>query len=124
MMKGIIRYIKSLFGKYESGYEYWVYTKDIKVPNSYKLTKIGTKKWNHKMGYWLRTGEFESDILIDRDFNLIDGYSSMKIAHLKGIEKVPVYFVDQNRNFIGYLIISTFIGVNATKLIYKTNKTY
>ena len=46
------------------------------------------------MGYWLRTGEFESDILIDRDFNLVDGYSSMKIAHIKGIEKVPVYFVD------------------------------
>ena len=94
MMKGIIRYIKSLFGKYEPGYEYWVYTKDIKVPNYYKSTKIGTKKWNHKMGYWLRTGEFESDILIDRDFNLVDGYSSMKIAHLKGIDKVPVYFVD------------------------------
>ena len=94
MMKGIIRYIKSLFGKYESGCEYWVYTKDIKVPTYFKLTKIGTKKWNHKMGYWLRTGEFESDILIDKDFNLVDGYSSMKIAHLKGIEKVPVYFVD------------------------------
>ena len=94
MMKGIIRYIKSLFGKYEAGYEYWVYTKDIKVPKSYKLTKIGTKKWNQKMGYWLRTGEFESKILIDRDFNLVDGYSSMKIAHLKGIDKVPVYFVD------------------------------
>lgn len=50
-MKGIIRYIKSLFGKYEPGYEYWIYTKDIKVPRYYKLTKIGTKKWNHKMGY-------------------------------------------------------------------------
>ena len=49
-MKGIIRYIKSLFGKYEPGYEYWVYTKDIKVPKSYKLTRIGTEKWNHKMG--------------------------------------------------------------------------
>ena len=94
MMKGIIRYIKSLFGKYEPGYEYWVYTKDIKVPKSYKRTKIGTEKWNHKMGYWLRTGEFESKILIDRDFNLVDGYSSMKIAHLKNIEKVPVHFVD------------------------------
>ena len=93
-MKKIIRYIKSLFGKYEPGYEYWVYTKDIKVPKYFKLTKIGTKKWNHKMEYWLRTGEFESDILIDRDFNLIDGFSSMKIAHLKNIEKVPVYFVD------------------------------
>ena len=93
-MKEIIKYIKSLFGKYESGYAYWDYTKDIKVPKNYKLTKIVTKKWNHKMGYWLRTGEFESDILIDRDFNLVDGYSSMKIAHIKGIEKVPVYFVD------------------------------
>ena len=48
-MKGIIRYIKSLFGKYESGYEYWVYTKDIKVPTYFKLTKIGTKKWNQKL---------------------------------------------------------------------------
>ena len=93
-MKEIIKYIKSLFGKYELGYEYWFYTKDIKVPKYFKLTKIGTKKWNHKMGYWLRTGEFESDILIDRNFNLVDGYSSMKIAHIKGIEKVPVYFVD------------------------------
>ena len=93
-MKEIIRYIKSLFGKYETGYEYWVYTKDIKVPKSYKRTKIGTEKWNHKMGYWLRNGEFESKILIDRDFNLVDGFSSMKIAHLKGIDKVPVYFVD------------------------------
>ena len=46
------------------------------------------------MGSWLRTGEFESDILIDKDINLIDGYSSMKIAHIKNIDKVPVYFVD------------------------------
>ena len=46
------------------------------------------------MGYWLRTGKFESKILIDRDCNLVDGYSSLKIAHLKNIEKVPVYFVD------------------------------
>ena len=93
-MKEITRYIKSLFGKYEPGYEYWVYTKDIKVPNRYKLIKIGTKKWNHKMGYSLRTGEFESKILIDREFNLVDGFSSMKIAQLKGIERVGVYFVD------------------------------
>ena len=92
-MKEIIKYIKSLFGKYEPGYEYWVYTKDIKVPKYFKLTKIGTKKWNHKMGYWLRTGEFESDILIDRDFNLVDGYSTYKICKLKNIDKVPVYFV-------------------------------
>ena len=93
-MKEIIRYIKSLFGKYETGYEYWVYAKDIKVPKSYKFTRIGTEKWNHKMEHWLRTGEFESKILIDRNFNLVDGFSSMNIAHIKNIAKVPVYFVD------------------------------
>lgn len=92
-MIAIIRYIKSLFGKYETGYEYWVYTKDIKIPTYFKRTKIGTEKWNHKMGYWLRTGEFESKILIDRDFNLVDGYSTYKICKLKNIDKIPVYFV-------------------------------
>lgn len=92
-MKGLIRFIKRLFGKYEPGYEYWVNFKDIKVPTYFKLTRIGTKKWNHKMGYWLRTGEFESIILLDKDFNLVDGFSSVKITYLKGIDKVPVYFV-------------------------------
>lgn len=93
-MKEIIRFMKRLFGVYETGYEYWVYTKDIKVPPEYKRTKIGRDKWIRKMNYWLRTGEFESPILIDRDFNLIDGFSSQKIAYVKGIDKVPVYFVD------------------------------
>lgn len=93
-MKSIIRNIKKLFGKYEVGYEYWIDLKDIKVPHYFKLTRIGLKKWNHKMGYWLRTGEFESKILLHRDFTLADGYSSVKIAYLKGIDKVPVYFID------------------------------
>ena len=94
-MKDIIRFVKRLFGKYESGYEYWVRLDAIKVPEDFKKTRIGENKWNHKMGYWLRTGNFESMILLDRDFNLVDGYSSYKIAYLKGIDKVPVYFVGQ-----------------------------
>lgn len=93
-MRNIIRFIKELFGKYETGYEYWVNLKDIKVPPEYKKTKIRKNKWNHKMGYWLRTGEFESLIILHRDFTLADGYSSVKIAYLKGIGKVPVYFID------------------------------
>ena len=93
-MKNTLRFIKYLFGKYDVGYEYWVRLDEIKVPSYFKLTRIGLKKWNHKMGYWLRTGEFESKILLHRDFTLADGYSSVKIAYLKGIEKVPVYFVD------------------------------
>ena len=93
-MKTIKRFIKRLFGDYETGYEYWVNLKDIKVPPEYLRTRISKKKWNYKMGYWLRTGEFASKILLHKDFTLIDGYSSVKIAYLKGIDRVPVYFVD------------------------------
>ena len=93
-MSEMTRFVKSLFGKYETGYEYWVPLKDIKVPKYFKLTRIGLKKWNHKMAYWLKTGKFESVILLHRDFTLADGYSSVKIAYLKGIDKVPVYFID------------------------------
>lgn len=93
-MKGIIRFIKRLFGKYETGYEYWVYTKNIIVPTYFKMTPVGKEKWIHKLNYWRNTGEFESLILINRNFVLIDGFSSAKIAYLNNIDKVPVCFVD------------------------------
>ena len=94
MIKDAIRFTKSLFGIYELNYEYWVRLDEIRVPYYFKSTKIGKEKWNRKIKYWLRTGEFESKILLHRDFTLADGYSSVKIAYLKGIDKVPVYFVD------------------------------
>ena len=91
-MKGIMRFVNKLFGKYDIGYEYWVYTKDIKVNPEWRETKIGRIKFQKKLQYWYRTGEFESRILLDRNFNLLDGYSSVQIAEIKGIDKVPVYF--------------------------------
>lgn len=90
----MFRFIKSLFGIYETDYEYWVRLDEIKVPYYFKTTKIRPSKWKHKNNYWRRTGEFESKILLHRDFTLADGYSSVKIAYLNGIDKVPVYFVD------------------------------
>lgn len=78
-MKEIIRFVKRLLGIYETGYEYWVNLKDIKVPYFYRKTKIGTVKWNHKMSYWLRTGEFESPIILHRDFSLMDGYLQIPV---------------------------------------------
>lgn len=93
-MKETIRFVKSMLGIYESGHEYWVYTKDIIVPTYYKSSPVGKRKWKHKLNYWLQTGEFESPILLNKNFVLVDGFSSAKIAYLKGIEKVPVYFVD------------------------------
>lgn len=93
-MKGFIRFIKGLFGKYETGYEYWVCTKEIKINPEWRKTRIGKMKFKKELQYWYHTGEFESRIILDREFNLLDGYSSVRIAEIKGIDKVPVYFVD------------------------------
>ncbi len=93
-MKGIIRSVKRLSGKYESGCEYWIYTKDIRVNPQWRKTRIGKCKLTGKPEYWYRTGGFASYIIPDKIFNLIDGYSSVRIAEIKGIGKVPVYFTD------------------------------
>lgn len=90
----IIRFLKMLFGKYEIGHEYFVNVKDINIPEHIKKYKIKPSKWNHKLKYWLEIGEFESFILLHRDFTLIDGYSSYLIAKKYNLDVVPVYFVD------------------------------
>ena len=91
---GIIRNIKQIFGKYEVGYEYWVNLKDIKVNPEWRKTKIGQRKFRRKLSYWYKTGELESKILLDRDFNLVDGYSSVRIAEIKNLSRIPVYFIN------------------------------
>lgn len=93
-MRKIIRSIKEIFGIYETGYEYLVYTKEIKVNPEWREHRIGKVKFDRKMKYWYRTGEFESRIILDKHFNLLDGYSSVRIAEIKDIERVSVYFVN------------------------------
>lgn len=95
MIKGIIKYIKGIFGKYEVGYEYWVNYKKIKINPVWRKTKVGRAKFKSKNQYYDRTGEFECKIILRRDnMQLVDGYSSFLIAEKRGIDKVPVYFVD------------------------------
>lgn len=93
-MKGIIRFIKRIFRQYEIGYEYWINVKDIKVDPEWRKIKIGETKFKRKLRYWYLNGKFESSIILDKNFNLLDGYSSVRIAEIKDIKKVPVYFVD------------------------------
>ncbi len=93
-MKKIIRFLKRIFSKYEIGYEYWIDINEIKIPRYLKSKKIGMIDWNRKIRYWLETGEFESYILLSKDFTLVDGYSSYKIAKQSGMDIVPVYFVN------------------------------
>lgn len=89
----MIAAIKKLFGVYEENREYWVYTKKIQVPPEFRATGIGKKKLGRKMYYWRKNGTFESKVILDKHYNLLDGYTTVYIAENAGIEKIPAYFV-------------------------------
>ena len=94
MMKNLIRFVKRIFGVYKTRCEYWVYLKDIKISPEFERTPPRFKKMGQKWSYYRNTGEFESPIILNRDFVLIDGYTSYIIANKSEMDKVPVYFVD------------------------------
>lgn len=90
---GLIRMIKRyVLGKYEPNYEYWIRFSDIKLPHYLKYSRVGEEKYKKKWKYFRETGELESKIILDKDFYLVDGYSSYVIAKIAKLEKVPVYF--------------------------------
>lgn len=96
-MKGLIRSLKKLFGKYETNYEYWVYFRDIKITPQFAATRPRYQKMSKKWDYYRNTGEFESPIILTRDFVLVDGYTSYLIAKEQELDKVPVYFTDNKK---------------------------
>lgn len=92
----VIRWIKSLFGKYEVGYEYWIKLNKIHISHDFKASHIRSEKYKRKWKFYHRNGYCESKIVLDRSFTLVDGYTSYKIYKVaEGIDcKVPVYFAD------------------------------
>ena len=86
--------LKGLLGIYEPGCEYWVDLKDIDIPIDFLRHHPRREKMERKWDYYKQTGEFESPILLNRNFVLLDGYSSYIIAKTGNLHKVPVYFVD------------------------------
>lgn len=97
----ILRWIKKLLGIYETGYEYRIPVDQVVITSEFKGTRIGKRKWNQKKEYYLRTGKFESQVVLTKDFVLLDGYSTYKLAKRYGVNKIPVIFeeyLDEDRN--------------------------
>lgn len=92
----MFRFIRSLFRSYDTKYEYWVKLGDIKITPQFQSTRIGETKYKKKWQFYRRNGCCESKIILDKNFVLLDGYSSYKIYRsAEGLDvKVPVYFVD------------------------------
>ncbi|MDL2302747.1 hypothetical protein LJC58_10430 [Lachnospiraceae bacterium OttesenSCG-928-D06] len=88
--------IEKLFKKYKPGYEYWVNLSEIHIQPAFAATKVNRKKMKRKLSFYNKMNYCESPILLNKDFTLIDGYSSYCIYKNIGQSKIPVFFVDDN----------------------------
>lgn len=90
----MFRRIKSIFGLYEPGHEYWISIDKIRILPRFQKSTIRPSKWKRKLEYYHITGEFQSQIILHKDFTLVDGYSTYQIAKFYGLGKVPVTFCE------------------------------
>lgn len=73
-------------------YEYWINLSEIIITKEFAEHKPRKIKMSKKYNWYLKHGKFQSPIMLNHDFVLIDGYTSYLIAKEFDIGKVPVYF--------------------------------
>ena len=93
MNKLMIKIIASL-GLHNPGNPYKVKVSDIVIPVEFKATKPRFKKMIQKRKFYRNNDRFESKIVLNKDFLLIDGYTSYIIAKENGMKYVEAYFVN------------------------------
>lgn len=66
--------------------------KKIKVPIIFKMALPNRNKMSDKYFYYLSCGDLSkcSEIVLDEEYNLLDGYTSYIIACLEHIKRVKV----------------------------------
>lgn len=76
---------------YKYGVEYWIPIGEIKIKEEFLATPPSYFKYRRKLNKFIKYGEL-SPIIIDRNFELIDGYISYLIMKRFNVGKIPVYF--------------------------------
>lgn len=76
---------------YRSGIEYWIPINEIKIKKEFLVTPPKYRKYICKLNKFVKSGEL-SPIIIDRNFELVDGYISYLIMKRFDVAKIPVYF--------------------------------
>lgn len=89
-----MHFFTKIFKKYKPNHKYWINLSEIKILPSFEKTPPKPRKMKEKYDYYNKTGKFHSPIILDKQFYLVDGYTSYIIAKNYKINKVPVYFVD------------------------------
>ena len=93
-MNKLMRKIIASLGLHNPGESYKVKVSDIIIPEEFKATKPRFEKMIQKRKFYRKNNRFESKIVLNKDFLLIDGYTSYIIAKENGMKYVEAYFVD------------------------------
>ena len=93
-MNKLMRKIIVSLGLHNPSEPYKVKVSDIIIPEEFKATKPRFEKMIQKRKFYRKNNRFESKIVLNKDFLLIDGYTSYVIAKENGMKYVEVYFVN------------------------------
>lgn len=93
MLRKIMQIIALLRGNGEHGTEYIVKLSDIIISHRFRTHPPKPQKMERKRFYYQSTGKFASSIVLNKDFELVDGYTSYLIAKENGIKRAPAYFI-------------------------------
>ncbi len=93
-MNKLMRKIIVALGLHNPGEPYKVKVSDIIIPEEFKATKPRFKKMIQKREFYKNNDRFESKIVLNKDFLLIDGYTSYIISKENGMKYVEAYFVN------------------------------
>ena len=93
-MNKLTRKIIVALGLHNPGEPYKVKVSDIIIPEEFKAMKPRFEKMIQKRKFYRKNNRFESKIVLNKDFLLIDGYTSYIIAKENGMKYVEAYFVN------------------------------
>lgn len=79
-------------GVKDSGKVFDIPLAEIQIDPCFAETPPNPLKMKRKAYYFKETGHFHSDIVLDEDNNLIDGYTSYLLAKQSGMECVPIRY--------------------------------
>lgn len=63
---------------------------DIRIPRSFSNTIPCNEKLNNRLDEWRKNRKFETEIYVDEQMNLFDGYTSYLVYKMMGADVVPV----------------------------------
>ena len=81
------------FFKKKQDVEYWIPIRDVNITYDFQLSSPRIAKFKRKEREFLKYGIL-GKIILNHNFELVDGYCSYLICKKHGMDKIPVYFVD------------------------------